>query len=97
MKLFSNQLLLIALAALPALVLASDAQSSNPLAGHWDSVFFVALGSLIVWREVGAAKQGKASQRRSGWSALDSWRRPARERPGLWPVLANLVLRRFRR
>lgn len=100
MNTFSNRVLLPVLYLLPATswAAASAAESVGLMTGHWDSVVLVAIGGLVVWREINVAVHGQAKQRKkSGWGALDSWRQPARGNSGWMPVLAKLVTRRSRR
>lgn len=97
MNTFNSRVLLTGLCLLPAVGYAASA-AGGIVAAHWDSVVLVAIGALVVWREVNVAMQGQAKQRhKNGWSALDSWRRPAKTRTGWMPVLAKLVTRRSRR
>lgn len=100
MNTFSNRVLLPVLFVLPAAswAAASPIESISLMTGHWDSVVLVAIGALVVWREINVAKHGQSKRRKkSGWGALDSWRQPARENAGWMPVLAKLVTRRSRR
>lgn len=100
MNTFVNRVLCSALCLLPAVSWAagSIAESAGVMVGHWDSVVLVGIGALVVWREVHVAMQGRAKQRKkNGWSALDSWRQPARSSTAWMPVLSKLGTRRSRR
>ncbi len=93
MKTFGSRLLLVVVAGLPAWSWAATLEGSNPLKGHWDSVFLITLGGLIVWREVRFAKRG-LTRRGNSWQALNTWRKPVSQSAVLMPVLAKLAFRR---
>lgn len=100
MNTFSNRVLLPVLCLLPAFSWAatSSTDSVGLMVGHWDSVVLVAIGALVVWREINVAMQGQTKRRKkNAWGALDSWRQPASENSGWMPVLAKLGARRSRR
>ena len=96
MNAFSGRLFLFVFAALPVGSVATAQTSANLMTSHWDSVFLVGVGVLIVWREIRTAKRG-GLHRNNRWQALESWQQPVGRRKRLIPARVKWAFRRSSR